>query len=105
MLLVALSLSPKGTIPEQSGERELPHIDKVAHFAMFAGFGFFWAASVRSKGSAAKVLAAALVLAVATELLQGLPVVDRDPNVLDALADLVGAVTGIAAGRVWRGGG
>ena len=98
-LLLALCLMPKAWVARSSTEspRKIPHLDKVIHFTMFAGFGFLWTRAARSpmRSRAARVLTAAIALAVGTELAQGLPQIERDPDVLDALADTVGAVTGV----------
>jgi VanZ family protein len=85
----------------ESGPGLIPHIDKLVHFGMFAGFSLLWmnARPPRPRGRAwgAAVLAAALVLAVATEVAQGLPAVNRDPDPLDGLADAVGAFVAVGA--------
>jgi VanZ family protein len=107
-LLLALCLMPKAWIntlmPEAwittrstESPRRFPHLDKVIHFTMFAGFGFLWTRAARSpmRSRAARVLTAAIALAVGTELAQGLPQIARDPDVFDALADTVGAATGV----------
>jgi len=104
LLLLVLCLVPKGVVPGgEVSPRRIPHLDKVAHFSMFAGFALLWfrAGGASTRVRATRVLGAAFALAVATELLQGLPAVSRDPDVLDALADAVGAVVGVA-GSAWR---
>lgn len=67
-------------------------VDKVAHMILFAGFGTLWLNTGRSKPPWKSVLCIGIVLAVGTEVLQGLPVIDRDPDPLDALADLLGLI-------------
>jgi VanZ family protein len=100
-VVVVLCLLPRSFVAEgkSHGPKLIPHADKVVHFSMFAAFGYFWMASTstrsRRSASAAAVLAAGFALAVATELLQGLPAIDRDPDVLDGLADAAGAVAGV----------
>lgn len=98
ILIVVLCLTPKAAVPEGTGTRVIPHLDKIIHFALFAGFGFLWTASVRSKGAAIKVLVAGFALAAGTELLQGLPGVNRDPDTIDVMADSLGAVAGVVVG-------
>jgi hypothetical protein len=106
VLLLALCLTPKRLVP--AGERlspRVPHQDKAVHVALFLAFGLCWA-KARAPGPlsgrrAAGVLAAAAVLAVGTELAQGLEVIDRDPDALDALADAVGAAVGVGLAAAW----
>jgi VanZ family protein len=103
LVLLGLCLLPKRYVP--AGERigpSIPHQDKVVHFVMFGAFGLCWSragqplATRPTRLRVALVLGAAAVLAVATELLQGLDAIHRDPDVFDALADFAGAVAGVA---------
>jgi len=115
LLLLALCLLPKSWMPRgEATPKAVPHLDKVIHFVMFAGFGLIWVcagpAPLPTRTRAAGVLAAAFALAVGTELAQGLPQIERDPDVFDALADAAGAAAGVGVGAVvaWgtvRGGG
>lgn len=99
-VILVLCLAPKRWVPP--GEQITPavaHQDKVVHFVMFAAFGFLWAKSgppgrLRA-GKAAVVLVGAVVLAVGTELAQGLEVINRDGDPMDALADVGGAVAAV----------
>ena len=100
ILLLVGCLAPRRLIPP--GERlswKMPHQDKVAHLGLFAAFGLTWmragGSRRRSLRKAGLVLTAAVVLAVGTELAQGLEWIHRDPDALDALADLAGALGGI----------
>jgi VanZ family protein len=110
-LLLSLTLMPSSWIPRgEEGPRPIPHLDKVVHFVMFAGFALSWVLAGRSPRPSptrvAAVLAAGFALAIGTELVQGLPQVARDPDPLDALADTAGTVAGvglIAALGVGRG--
>ncbi len=98
VVIVALCLWPKAWMPVREKTASAPrHTDKVIHFAMFAAYGILWTRGrTPTPKRAAAVFAGAVVLAVATELLQGLPVISRDPDPLDALADVVGGFMGIA---------
>ncbi len=75
------------------------HTDKLIHGTMFALFGALWTLGEPSARRRARIVAAGLLLAVVTEVGQGHPWVDRDPDVLDGLADVAGMALGIAAGR------
>src|SRR4051794_4181198 len=115
LLLLTLCLLPKWAIPggrEEESFRKIPHLDKVIHFTMFAGVALLWScagpSSVPTRSRAAAVLAVSFALAVGTELLQGLPQIERDPDPYDALADVAGAAAGVVAVVAWaagRGGG
>ena len=64
---------------------------------MFAGFGILWMGALPPRRRLA-VMVGGLALAGISEVGQGLPIVERDPSVLDALADSVGLLAGIGAG-------
>ena len=78
----------------------IPHLDLLVHFTLFTGFVMTW---IRAGGSRLRWLSVALVgvfLAGATEYARGLPTIHRDPNLLDALADVVGVLAGLTASLV-----
>ena len=79
----------------------IPHLDKVVHAGMFALFGWLWTIAAGGGRRGWAVLAAGLVMAVGTEVVQGLPMVGRDPDVWDGLADTVGVTIGIASASFW----
>lgn len=82
---------------------EIPHLDKLIHASLFAGFAFLWFRGGRpSPRRAALVLSASLSLAVVTEIGQAVPPVNRDPDVGDALADSAGAALGLAVAWMFR---
>lgn len=103
VVLVTLCLLPRQFTPEgPSGALTLhvPHLDKVAHAAMFFAFGLLWTRVALPSRQVRLVFLAGLLLAAGTELAQGLPPVDRDPDMLDALADVAGLLSGIASYRL-----
>ncbi len=71
-------------------------VDKVVHFTMFAGFAFLWSRGERPSRRIA-VLAAGVGAAVITEVVQNHPIIARDGEVLDAVADLFGVLSGTLA--------
>ncbi len=73
--------------------------DKWVHVGLFAVLGFLWARAV--PGREWQVLLGGVVFGIAIELWQGLPLVGRTPDALDALADAVGVVLGVGIWR-WR---
>lgn len=79
---------------------EIPHLDKAVHFGMFFLFALLWLRAGTGSGRSGRVLACGIGLAAATEVAQGLPFVERDPEVLDALADAAGVISGLYVGRM-----
>ena len=100
LLVLFLCLLPRAWMgPERV--RLIPHTDKIIHFGMFFLFAFFWA-RVADAGEAFRarlvmVAVSVVCLAITTEWAQGFPFVDRDPDVLDATADIVGGFAGLFA--------
>ena len=84
--------------PMSGGDGGLPLPDKVLHAGAWAALaGALWLAlSLPLRRRAVAVLAACLVYAVATELLQGL-VPTRSTDAWDAAADMAGAAVAVAA--------
>ena len=72
-------------------------VDKVAHAGMFGGVAIL--ALVAGLPWLPVLLAA---YAPISELLQGLPVVDRDPDWRDIVADITGIVAAVGLFAVWR---
>ena len=102
LVIVALCLLPRRNMPvheSNSGIWRIPHLDKVLHASVFAGFGWLWMGLPVCSAAilAARVAAAGLLLAVGTELGQTIPGVNRDCDVFDGLADMTGVALGIAA--------
>jgi hypothetical protein len=104
IVLLVLCLAPSRVIPDEetffSIRKYIPWYDLIVHFTLFAGFGFNWIRAVGSPLRWALVPAAGLLLALGTEWAQGLPYIQRDPSLLDGLADLAGLAAGLAAAAV-----
>ena len=100
LLVLFLCLLPRAWMgPEHI--HLIPHSDKIVHFGMFFLFALLWA-RVAEAGEAfrARVVMIAIsvvCLAISTEWAQGFSFVDRDPDVLDALADTAGGFAGLFA--------
>jgi hypothetical protein len=97
LVLVACWI-PSDRLPIDEGGSwrwRVPNADKLVHVAMFAGFGLLWMRARPAPGRAAWVLAGGVALAVVSELGQELPIVNRDADVLDVLADVLGVGLGI----------
>ena len=78
--------------------------DKAAHFVVFAGFGWLWAAALRGTlaRKTGRVLAGGLAYAVLTEIYQGFLPFDRTPDPMDALANALGLLTAVLLYRLWK---
>ena len=108
VVVLGLCLMPKAWFPRrEESPRRVPHLDKVIHFSMFATFGAAWLAEGKDpgkRGSRARwVMLAVVALAIGTELAQGHPAIDRDPDPFDALADCFGGLVGILTMLPWVG--
>jgi hypothetical protein len=106
VLLLALILAPESILPDHSIIAKRPYLsrtDLMVHFLLFAGFTWNWLRAGQSSLRWVVVPAVGLLLAVATELAQGLAVIHRDPSVLDTLADGTGvAIAWIATALLAR---
>jgi VanZ family protein len=92
-LIMAICWLPIGMLtPGGGGEhpRAFPHLDKVVHAGVFTVFGVLWLLSIPGKSRFLVVLAAGAALAGATEYGQSLPIIGRDADVADGVADVVG---------------
>jgi hypothetical protein len=100
VLLLTMCLAPARVIPDEktfSLKKYIPWYDLVVHFTLFAGFALNWIRAVGAPIRWALVPAAGLLLALGTEWAQGLPFIQRDPNLLDGLADGAGLAIGLTA--------
>jgi VanZ family protein len=98
---LALCLAPSHWLPRSESHHIIPHLDKLIHATLFAGFGLLWMWAGASPRRWVGVLITGALLAITTEVLQDLPIVHRDPDLFDGLADLVGTALGI--GMSWLG--
>ena len=92
-------------IPKMGGQPR--HLDKLMHFGAYAGLSFllglWWSGGRRlNRPLALKVFAVTAAYAVVDELLQTIPFVHRQGDVLDFLADCLGSLIGLAAFAFWQ---
>ena len=99
LLVLVLCLLPRAWLGRENNAHLIPHFDKLVHFGMFFVFAFLWARVVEpGETFRARLLmigAAVISLAISTEWAQGFSFINRDPDVLDALADTAGGFTGL----------
>jgi hypothetical protein len=91
---------PGELVQEVEGESPLfkiPHLDKLIHWGIFAGFALLWLRLGESRRRYAGVILAGVGLAALTEVVQALvPPIHRDGEIGDFLTDSLGVITGIA---------
>jgi hypothetical protein len=71
-------------------------LDKVVHGSIFVIFAILWARVWSSRRRFAWVALGGFILAAVTELVQLLPIVGRDGEILDFVMDAAGVLIGIA---------
>lgn len=100
LLIIALCSIPGGSLPDP----DVVGADKVAHFILFGVFGWLWigVTDTRRGPGAWSVLLGGLLLAVLTEIYQGLLPFQREPSALDALANAAGLIAGISGDHLLR---
>jgi len=87
LVSLAVLFAPGADVPSAP-----PGVDKLVHGTLFAAL----ALTGRWAGMARGVLAGLLILyAAVSEVLQGIPVIDRSPSVGDWGADVVGVLVGL----------
>jgi hypothetical protein len=87
LVSLAVLFAPGADVPSAP-----PGVDKLVHGTLFAAL----ALTGRWAGMARGVLAGVLVLyAAVSELLQGIPILDRDSSVADWVADVIGILLGL----------
>lgn len=94
VMVYCLWLMPAG---QSSG---IPYFDKLGHFALFAAWAVLLAAPALWRSQPLRqlmpaVLGACLLWAVGSELGQALLTETRSAEVMDAVADMAGALTGV----------
>lgn len=96
LVIVALCSLPPSEIPAP----DVVGVDKLAHFAVFAVFAWLWLRASNSESAVRNVLIAGFLLAMLTEMYQGVLPFERDPSMLDAVANLAGLLAGIVGTRL-----
>ncbi|MDX2039137.1 MAG: NifU family protein [Isosphaeraceae bacterium] len=82
----------------------IPHLDKIAHTIMFAGFGFLWSRVLTGARGPITIVIAGVALAILTELGQGLAIIGRATDLEDGLADVGGLFVGMLLAIAFVGG-
>jgi VanZ family protein len=93
LLIMAVCWLPIPMFPTGIGgehPKSFPHFDKVVHASIFAVFGLLWLRVIPGNRRFLVVMVAGAALAVITEYGQSLPIIGRDGDVADGLADVCG---------------
>ena len=99
LLILVLCWTPPRHLPASETAPsffKFAHADKVIHAAIFAGFAILWRRAT-SPSSAVVIAVSGVALAVITELGQATPIVGRDADLWDAVADGTGVAVGLTA--------
>ena len=84
-------------VDEKSGSilHQIPYLDKIVHAGIFAVFGVLWLRALPGpKPRFLWVGLAGVALAALTEIVQNVPIIHREGEVQDAVADVVGMLAG-----------
>lgn len=107
ILMHILLLMPSGNMPKEEFDL-IPHFDKLVHFAIYFALTAAWVFYLSNQpGLTSRQLATWTILlpvlaiadGIAVEYLQRLPVIHRDFDWFDALADAIGTVAGTMLAR------
>lgn len=92
-VIAGLSI-PGQDLPQTS----LLQFDKLIHVGIFVVFAWLWMRAIDSitRMRAGGVFAFGVIFAIMTEIYQGMLPFERSPDPLDAMADTVGILIGIA---------
>jgi len=100
LVILTMCWLPGELVREVEGESSvfrIPHLDKLIHWGIFAGFAVLWLRVGESRRRYAWVVLAGVGVAALTEVVQALvPAIHRDGEIGDFLIDGLGVITGIA---------
>lgn len=98
VILILLGI-PGHSIPDSS----LFRYDKVIHAALFLILAILWMQAAESRGvnGIVVVLMSGIIFSVMSEWYQGILPIDRQPDVLDSVADIIGFLAGVLGWGIW----
>lgn len=99
MIIFVLLVIPTNGI-ETNTVKEIPNLDKLVHFMLFAGFSFFWHNFLLANNNFNKTTLFLTLLAISFLYGYGMELVQknftsREFSMLDAYADGIGALLGL----------
>jgi len=100
IILIAGTLLPKGVV-SQNNWLDIPHLDKLSHFAAYVLLVLLWSMALVQKTTKIKAARIAfygsILLGVILEILQWQLNVGRHFEILDIIANIIGAIIGLIA--------
>ena len=100
LILIAGTLLPKGVV-SQNNWLDIPHLDKISHFAAYGLLVFLWSIALVEKTTKIKAARisfySSIALGIVLEILQWLLNVGRHFEILDIIANIIGAIIGLVA--------
>jgi VanZ family protein len=97
LVIMGLCWIPASLLVESGGAEErilgIP-LDKVIHFSIFLGFAILWHLAKTESRHSMRIVVGGIVLAILTEVVQGLPMIARQSDVDDAVFDIAGVLVG-----------
>jgi len=106
ILIMVLCTLPGNDIPNNSFLEKI-HFDKFVHFSLFGGIVFFlnlaiyWARKRVSPGLQVLFVLFAALYGLAIEFIQKYYTVGRSFDLMDALADTIGAIAGVFVFKIF----
>ncbi len=98
IVILVLCWTPQAMLPVSEGTQSLTqklHLDKFVHAGIFTVFAVLWLRTRPAvRTSYLWVLLAGTALAAVTEVVQNLPIINREGEFQDALADFAGVLFG-----------
>jgi VanZ family protein len=99
-VILALCWMPRFYLPDNERLPKpffVPNFDKLVHMGIFTVFAVLWMRVGQSRHRARWVFLGGIALATITELGQMNRFVNRDANVADGFADMIGVAVGLVA--------
>jgi hypothetical protein len=98
IVIMILCWTPQVWLPVTEGPGSLTqmlHLDKFVHAGIFTVFSVLWSRALPAERSRAMWVAlGGLALAALTEIVQNVPIINREGELEDALADFAGVLLG-----------
>ncbi len=93
--ILVVCWTPRAVLPVSETSASVPHHDKYIHAGIFGVYALLGTAGRPGVRRFAIILVSGVALAIISELGQELPLVGRDADVYDALADISGLLLGL----------
>lgn len=99
LAILLLCWIPSSWLPVKETDEaglDIPHMDKIVHASIFTVFTVLWLFALPARRNRfALVAVAGILLAIVTEIGQSIPIIERDGDIADGVADSVGVAAGL----------